>query len=63
MDRGAWWAAVHWVTELDVTERLHFHRRECVIFHLEWNETWVAQVNFIKIPRRNLGCGGGGRSG
>ena len=20
MDRGAWWSAVHWVTELDMTE-------------------------------------------
>ena len=24
MDRGAWWATVHEVTELDTTERLHF---------------------------------------
>ena len=29
MDGGAWWATVHGVTELDTTERLHFH------FHLE----------------------------
>ena len=25
MDRGAWWATVHEVTELDVTEKLSMH--------------------------------------
>ena len=26
MDRGAWWATVHGVAELDVTEHTHRHR-------------------------------------
>ena len=25
IDRGAWWATVHGVAELDMTEQLHFH--------------------------------------
>ena len=25
MDGGAWWAVVHGIAELDMTERLHFH--------------------------------------
>ena len=25
LDRGTWWATVHWVAELDTTEQLHFH--------------------------------------
>ena len=25
MDRGAWWATVHGVTELDMTEQAHMH--------------------------------------
>ena len=27
MDRGAWWATVHEVAELDMTERMHMHAR------------------------------------
>ena len=27
MERGAWWATVHRVTESDMTERLHIHTR------------------------------------
>ena len=26
MDRGAWWATIHWVAERDTTERLTLHR-------------------------------------
>ena len=25
VDGGAWWAAVHGITKVDMTERLHFH--------------------------------------
>ena len=25
MDGGAWWAAVHGIAKLDMTEQLHFH--------------------------------------
>ena len=25
VNRGAWWATVHGITELDTTEQLHFH--------------------------------------
>ena len=28
MDGGAWWAAVHGVAKLDMTEQLHFHALE-----------------------------------
>ena len=33
MDRGAWWATVHWVTESDMTERLSTHARYSVGSH------------------------------
>ena len=40
MERGAWWATIHGVAELDTTERLHFtslyhekHFLKCDILH------------------------------
>ena len=31
MDRGAWWALIHEVTELDLTERLSMHTGEMML--------------------------------
>ena len=33
LDRGAWWATVHRVVELDTTERLHFNVIQCANIH------------------------------
>ena len=33
MDRGAWWAIDHGVTESDTTECVHVHARACVHTH------------------------------
>ena len=31
MDRGAWWATAHGVTESDMTERIHTHTKTTVV--------------------------------
>ena len=34
MDKGAWWATVYGVAELDITEYMHVHTHMCSTKHL-----------------------------
>ena len=45
MDRGAWWATVHGVTELDMTE-LH----TLLFFHSDIWKSWFMQLPSLNTP-------------
>ena len=36
VDRGAWWATVHGVTESDMTEQLSFHFISCLLMRVNF---------------------------
>ena len=42
MDRGAWWATAHGVTELDMTEYAHMH----YILHDAWLNSWMQNSRY-----------------
>ena len=42
MDREVWWAAVHGVAELDMTEQLHFH-----FGMIPWRKEWQSIPVFL----------------
>ena len=50
MDRGAWWAIVHEVAELDMTEQLS----TCIFKRLEKNKWREKSAYFYKVERRLL---------
>ena len=51
MDRGAWWATVHEVAELDTTEWLHFHFLSSSFWWLYTaKENWRTLLGNVQMP-------------
>ena len=51
MDRGAWWATVHGITELDMSERLmraHTHNRQYIYLD-KINQGKIEQPGFCQL--------------
>ena len=59
VDRGAWWATVHWVTQSRTHEQLstaqHSVRYRCTRGHLPLNLSLPASLRAYGSPRISLG--------
>ena len=54
MDRGAWWATVHEVSESEVTECMHVHAHTCTHIHTHTHTHAVLELLFLIALIRHL---------